>query len=185
MTALIVCFILKEGSLTRLVNTMEVNYMKKYTYGLILLYLSMLMMFSIGCGSSGGGGITPVVNPTPNTTANPTPINPNPSTQTTLISIVDSTGVNYDADPKSSKVTFTLKGTNFSINNTPLSVLFINVATGETFSGVITAYTMETINGYVTLPAGKYLVRVTNNTGYTVQQVYFYKGVGSYEVTVK
>jgi len=160
--------------------------MKKYTYGLILLYLSMLMMFSIGCGSSGGGGVTPVL-PTPNTTVNPnpTPISTNPSDKTTLKSIVDTLGVNYDSESKASKVTFILKGTNFTIDNSPLQVLFINVATGDSLAGSLTAYTMESINGYITLPSGKYLVRVINNTGYTVQQVYFYKGLGSYEVTVK
>lgn len=146
----------------------------------------MLMMFSIGCGSSGGGGVSPVV-PTPNTTVipNPTPISSEPSTQTTLKSIVDKAGVNYDAESKSSEVNFTLKGTNFVINNSQVQVLFYNVATGTAYEATINTLSAETINGKITLAAGKYLVRVINTSGYTVQQVYFYKGLGSYEVTVK
>lgn len=124
-------------------------------------------------------------NPTPTATPIPTatPLPP------VLSSIRDSweagKGDDVDLDSNPGTINFTIAGTNFGTS--PGSVTF-NYTSGG--SGSVPSVTTATISqwsgseikGYVNLQAGIYLIKVTAGTQTTVDNIYYYKGNGNYNV---
>ncbi|MEQ8171431.1 MAG: hypothetical protein ABRQ38_21260 [Candidatus Eremiobacterota bacterium] len=117
---------------------------------------------------------------TPNVTSIPAPV-PTP----VVNSIRDDKGKGDDKDPENSNsdVLFSVFGSHLS--GTGVKVTFTDAVSGTVYTGTVDSLTDGEIKGTITIPGGRYLIKVTVGGKTSGNAVYFYKGAGNYTVTVE
>jgi hypothetical protein len=125
--------------------------------------------------------------PTPVLTVTPTPLPGKPA----VTSITDASGDNYDNSESEVSVDFTINGANFGPDQIVVNglVKFINTDTGNIIDAGVTSWSDGEIKGNVVIPAGidgrgSYLIEVTVLDVKSESKVYYYKGSGSYNISI-
>ena len=124
---------------------------------------------------------TPTRTPTVNPSATAIPIAPSTATPVptpVINSIKDDTGDNKDAENGNSDVNFSVFGSHLS--GTGVNVTFTDVDSGTVYTGTVNSSTDGELEGTITIPGGKYVIKVTVGGKTSTDVVYFYKGTGTY-----
>jgi|GEM_PF-6933633 len=108
----------------------------------------------------------------------------------TVTAITDGDLNNYDnaaGSNNATEVTFTITGTNCGASTALVngSVTFSKVdAPTADYTATVSTWADTTVTGKVTIPGGKYKIKINARGSTSTQNVYYYKGTGTYTVTV-
>jgi len=127
---------------------------------------------------------TPTQTPTGNPSATSIPVATStavsvPAPVVNSIKDDNGTGDNKDSENGSSEVSFSVFGSH--LMGPGAAVTFTDVDFGTVYTGTVNSSTEGELKGTITIPGGKYVIKVTVGGKTSTDAVYFYKGSGTYE----